>query len=142
MDSCKISFTAVATGPDLTLSFYLDNRLIEEISPGLDPYQFRHEFADPGQEHVLEIKLSGKLPEYTVLDQQGNILQDRVIEIKNFSIDDEDQQQLFYRLSNYQHSNNEPGEIVVDKFFGVMGCNGTVRLEFETPIYLWLLQHM
>jgi hypothetical protein len=42
----------------------------------------------------------------------------------------------------YEHNANGTGPLVQDKFYGEMGCNGTVTLEFSSPTYLWLLEQM
>ena len=44
--------------------------------------------------------------------------------------------------SEYVHDFNGTSEVVTDKFYSNMGCNGTVTLEFTTPFYLWLLENM
>jgi len=46
------------------------------------------------------------------------------------------------KLAQYQHDFNGTGNPTIDKFYGEMGCNGTVSLKFTTPIYLWLLENM
>ena len=44
-------------------------------------------------------------------------------------------------LTNGEKSEiNGTQESVDDDFFGTMGCNGTVRLKFSSPVYLWLLE--
>jgi hypothetical protein len=42
----------------------------------------------------------------------------------------------------YEHDYNGTGTLTQEKFYGQMGCNGTVSLAFCTPIYMWLLEHM
>jgi hypothetical protein len=42
----------------------------------------------------------------------------------------------------YTHDFNGSQPPVDDKFFGDLGCNGTVSLKFTAPTYLWLLENM
>jgi len=49
---------------------------------------------------------------------------------------------MFTELATYTHDFNGTKELTQEKFYGVMGCNGTVSLKFATPIYLWLLENM
>jgi hypothetical protein len=91
---------------------------------------------------VLEIELQNKLPEHTSIDESGNILSDRVIELQNISLDDIQLGQIFTQLATYQHDFNGSQPMIQDQFFGSMGCNGTVRLKFVSPVYLWLLENM
>ena len=84
----------------------------------------------------------GKTPAHTVVDEQGNIVSDAMINISKISVDDIDITQVVHELSVYQHDFNGSQPVIEDKFYGDMGCNGTVRLNFTTPIYLWLLENM
>ena len=143
METCKLALQARATGADLTLIVRLDSREIWHGEPVLDWMDINCEFADTAdQEHVLEIELQNKLPEHTSIDESGNILSDRVIELQNISLDDIQLGQIFTQLATYQHDFNGSQPMIQDQFFGSMGCNGTVRLKFVSPVYLWLLENM
>lgn len=93
-------------------------------------------------DHCVDLVLKNKLPEHTTVSESGEILSDTTIAIENFSIDDMPLNQLLFDNSVYTHSFNSDQALVKDKFYGTMGCNGTVRLTFTTPIYLWLLERM
>jgi hypothetical protein len=62
--------------------------------------------------------------------------------VSNIQFDGIDCQYLTTTLAQYQHDFNGTGNPTIDKFYGEMGCNGTVSLKFTTPIYLWLLENM
>jgi len=49
---------------------------------------------------------------------------------------------VFIDHATYTHNFNGTQAETTDKFYGEMGCNGTVSLRFTTPIYLWLLETM
>ena len=103
--------------------------------------EFRHEFNDGvDQEHTLAIKLCDKTHDHTRVDHQGNIIEDSVINISNIALDDIPLGYLATQTAVYQHNNNGNSEYVNDKFYGAMGCNGTVELKFNSPVYLWLLE--
>jgi hypothetical protein len=143
METCRLALQAKATGADLTLIVRLDSREIWHGKPVLDWTDINCEFVDTAdQEHVLEIELQNKLPEHTSIDESGNILSDRVIELQNISLDDIQLGQIFTQLATYQHDFNGSQPMIQDQFFGSMGCNGTVRLKFVSPVYLWLLENM
>jgi hypothetical protein len=93
-------------------------------------------------EHVLKLVLKNKQPEHTQLSESGEILQDSCLTISNLLFDGIELEQIVNNLSVYQHDFNGTQALTTDKFFGTMGCNGTVSLEFKTPIYLWLLENM
>ena len=96
----------------------------------------------PAGKHILEIEMLGKLPEHTQLDAQGNILQDSLVTVNHLKFDDIDLGQVFYNLAEYHHDLNGTSTPRVDKFYGTMGCNGVVKLEFSSPVYIWLLENM
>jgi hypothetical protein len=108
-----------------------------------DPIEIRHDFADVDDtDYTLEIVMSGKQSDHTVVDQDGVIQEDRVIEIGKIAIDDLELGQMFIEQAQYHHDFNGTQAATVDKFYGDMGCNGTVSLKFTTPSYLWLLEHL
>lgn len=139
----SLSFAVQATGADLHLCAKLNGKIFFDQDLPLEEIEVSHEFAEVDDtKHTIEIILSGKLPGHTVIDADGNILQDRLVEIKNFSLDDIELQQMFNELARYHHDFNGSQDPVVDSFHGFMGCNGTVKFEFTSPLYVWLLENM
>jgi hypothetical protein len=106
------------------------------------PADMQCSLSDNDGEHELTFELFGKLPEYTQIDDAGSIVSDAVLGISGIEIDEIDIDQIVQFQSVYTHDFNGTQEPVDDKFYGSMGCNGTVRLKFTTPIYLWLLENM
>jgi hypothetical protein len=49
--------------------------------------------------------------------------------------------QIFVDKATYTHNFNGTGEETQEKFYGELGCNGTISLKFTTPIYLWILEN-
>jgi hypothetical protein len=94
------------------------------------------------QSHVLKLVLKGKQPIHTTVDSAGNIVSDALLMINDLSFDGIILDTIFNEHSVYCHNFNDTQPTTNDKFFGSMGCNGTVFLEFTTPIYLWLLEMM
>jgi hypothetical protein len=91
---------------------------------------------------VLEFVLSGKTSEHTRITEQGEIVSDVTVQIKDIAFDDIVIDQIFSELAEYHHDFNGTQSAVIERFYGTMGCNGTVRLQFTTPIYIWLLENM
>ena len=105
-------------------------------------YQVEHEITDDDGDHELRFVLKNKRPEHTTVDLVGNIVSDVTVAVSNIKFDGIDCQYLTTKLAEYQHDSNGTGNLTIDKFYGEMGCNGTVSLKFSTPIYLWLLENM
>lgn len=121
----------------------LDGVEIWKGTPGRSPDKISYDFEDTDNaEHLLEIELSGKNAEHTKIAETGEILQDILITIDGISFDGINIDQLMFDLAEYHHDNNGNTSPVVDKFFGIMGCNGKVSLKFTTPVHLWLLENM
>jgi hypothetical protein len=107
-----------------------------------DPTVVAHEFSDDDGEHSLRITLKNKLPDHTQVDDRGNIVSDSLLSVTEILFDEIDCTQIVHDHAVYRHNLNGTGPEIQDKFFGDMGCNGTVELKFTTPVYLWLLENM
>jgi hypothetical protein len=93
-------------------------------------------------EHTLKLVLKNKLSEHTQISESGEIVNDACLTVSNLSFDGIELGQMVNDLAMYQHDFNGTQPTIQEQFFGTMGCNGTVRLKFSTPIYLWLLENM
>ena len=143
MQTTKLGFRISATEAVLDLAVCLDGTIQWQGCPGTDVQDITVEFDDVDDEsHVLEFVLSGKIPEHTQITEQDEIISDVLIKIQNIAFDGIEIDQIFSELAEYHHDFNGSQPAIVGRFYGDIGCNGTVRLEFTTPIYLWLLEHM
>ena len=143
MQTTKLGFRISATEAVLDLAVCLDGKIQWQGCPGTDVQDITVEFDDADDEsHVLEFVLSGKTIEHTKITDQGEITSDVRVRIQDIAFDDIEIDQIVSELAEYHHNFNSTQPSIVDRFYGEMGCNGTVRLEFTTPIYLWLLENM
>ena len=143
MNNSNLSLDVSANGPGLQIEIFLDNILLFVGEPTQDINKFSFSFDDSHEiPHRLCIKLSGKLPDHTKIDSDNNIVYDRVVKISNVRFDDIDLGHVFFEKCTYTHDFNGTKDETTTKFYGVMGCNGTVEFEFSSPIYLWLLENM
>ena len=100
------------------------------------------EISDNDGEHELKFVLKNKTSDHTQVDADSNIVADATLSITDLSFDKIPLGHMVTEQAIYTHDFNGTGTITQDKFYGSMGCNGTVSLKFTTPIYLWLLEHM
>ena len=143
MQITQLKFQLSASEALLDFTVRLDGTTQWQGHPGPDMQTIVIEFDDTDDEsHVLEFVLSGKTIDHTQITETGEITSDITVRLQDISFDDIAIDQLFYQLAQYHHDFNGTQPAMVDRFFGEMGCNGTVRLEFTTPIYLWLLENM
>lgn len=146
MQQSKFSFRLTPSNPRTQLGFevwindqctFATDHVAESvtISGDLPP-------DDVGGQHTLKFVLKNKQCNHTTVDDQGNIVADAVLEITDLAFDDIALGQIVNQLSVYHHDFNGTQAPTTDKFFDVMGCNGTVELPFTTPVYLWFLENM
>lgn len=127
----------------LGVEAWIDQQLVVDIPVLTSLTPVICEFDDEAeQSHVLKIIIKNKTAEHTKIDAQGQIVQDSVIEIKNFKLDDIAIEQIIYDHAVYHHNFNGSGTWDDNKFYNTAGCNGTISLEFSSPAYLWLLEKM
>lgn len=127
---------------ELTIKFYIDDNCFynKTVTPG--EHHVTYDFNVEDGDHVFKIELNGKTENHTVVNDDGEIINDVLIKVVNLSIDEISIDQLLHQLAVYEHNYNGNGEFTKDKFFGWLGCNGTVTLNFTSPFYLWLLENM
>lgn len=142
MDTCQFSMKASATGPDLRLCIRLDGQvLFNDVIQ--DTAEITGSFNDDDDmDHVLSVELLEKLQDYTQLNEAGEIIADRLIELSDIMIDDVDITKIFEFQAKYTHDFNGTKPEITQGFHGSMGCNGVVKLEFTGPVYSWLLENM
>ena len=103
---------------------------------------FSHKISDDDNQHELRIVMKHKTADHTELDDAGNIIRDAMLSISDIKFDEIALGQVLLNKAVYTHDFNGSRPPVDDKFFGDLGCNGTVSLKFTTPTYLWLLENM
>jgi hypothetical protein len=91
------------------------------------------------EKNVLTYVMKNKTPHHTRIDANNNIIEDSCLIISNLVIDDFEVGQQLQDLSIYTHNHNGTSNQVQVQFYEVMGCNGTVRMEFYVPVYEWLV---
>lgn len=143
-EKVPFEFSLASTNPDAQLGFEvrLDGVSIYRNEHVATPERFQKFIDDTDGKHVLEFELFGKQVKDTIVDETGKIIEDAVLELSNITLDEIDIKIVMYDNAEYTHNFNGTGETVTQKFFGSMGCNGIVRLEFTTPVYLWFLEKM
>ena len=98
--------------------------------------------------HRLDIVLCNKEATDTVLDSNGNIIEDMLLTINNIYIDDIELKTLLWTESKYypQYPKNylDEQQKAIKMITGCvdLGWNGTWSLEFTSPFYLWLLDRI
>ena len=139
-----VSFDLDTTDVTIPLGFeaWFDNKKFHNIDHVANRQNISIEIPDDEASHELRFVLKNKTAEHTQIDATGNIVTDARLNITNIAFDTIQLGQLISEQATYEHDFNGTHALAQHKFYGEMGCNGTVRLKFSTPVYLWLLEHM
>jgi hypothetical protein len=143
-NTVSISCILDTTNPSATLGFeaWVDDQKFFDTEHMLDQQQIVVEIADDDGEHELRFVLKNKTLDHTQIDESGNIVADANLIVTDLAFDEIKLGHIITEQSTYTHDFNGTGQLIQDKFYGEMGCNGIVSLKFSTPMYLWLLEHM
>jgi hypothetical protein len=126
----------------LGLEIWVDQEKLLDTDHVQQQINFEHDLPDQIGDHEIKFVMKGKTEEHTKISESGEIVKDARLAIANFAFDQIELGHLFSSLAIYEHDFNGTQNITQEKFYGEMGCNGTVSLKFTTPIYLWLLENM
>lgn len=138
--SCEIGTTDPSA--ELGMEIWLDNQKIFDVVHVKSPVKCQASVSDNDGEHQLRFVMKNKTIDLTQIDEGGKILKDACLTIGQVTFDEIALGHMFIEQTKYTHDFNGTRAEITEKFYGEMGCNGTVRLDFTTPIYLWLLEHM
>ena len=137
----RIGISTTDPWAELGIRIHLDGVVIHE-NIVKERYYFSHQVSDDDGDHEFGIELFGKTQAHTKIDEAGNILKDAMLVIDDIEFDDIDVAGIFTSTAEYHHDFNGTKEPIVAKFYDHLGCNGTVKLKFTSPLYLWLLESM
>jgi len=112
--------------------------------------EFEHEFNE-GEESTLVLDRAGKTRNETVVDAEGKIIKDQLLNIKSISIDEIDLGALVFQAvyrpqyAEEWHAQQKMAGIEHPETFKnvtSMGHNGTWTFHFASPFYMWLLENL
>jgi hypothetical protein len=124
------------------MEIWVDNQKIFNQDWVAESQTISYELSDHDAEHELRFVMKNKTVDHTKVDESGAIVEDACLIISDLAFDDIVLGNIVTEKAVYTHNFNGNSEAVQNKFFGEMGCNGTVSLKFTTPIYLWLLENL
>lgn len=143
MTSTKISCWLDSTNYDADLNMKVcvdDQKVFDNVIN--KPTELVFEINDDPGSHCLRFEMQNKTFDHTQISESGEIVSDARLIVKDIQFEGIELGYLFTEMAVYTHNFNGTGETVNQSFYGEMGCNGTVALQFETPIYQWLLKNM
>jgi ribosomal protein L21E len=143
MESFEIKFRVTNTDPTIPLQLQvcMDDQTLDSVTV-TDVKHCAYNVTLSDGDHELKLIMRGKTTDHTVLDPQGEIITDAMLQFTNIELDEINIDAMIQSLAVYTHDFNGTGGQVHEQFYLAMGCNGTASLKFTTPVYLWLLETM
>ena len=138
--SCTIDTTDCKSA--LGMEIWFDDQKIFDQDWVTESQTIGYELSDLDAEHELRFVMKNKTADHTTVDESGIIVKDACLIISDLAFDDIALGNIVTEKAVYTHDFNGTGSLIQDKFFGQMGCNGTVSIKFTTPMYLWLLENL
>lgn len=145
MSQENFAFTVQSSDPsaNLTLAVWINDVCCLPPTAITQPLTVSHAIDDETERpHKVRLEMTGKTDLHTVIDSQGHIVKDALLQFHNFTLADITVDSVMYLYAKYTHNHNGHSNSVTQPFNMSMGCNGTVEFEFSTPMYLWLLEHL
>ena len=129
--------------PEIFLDIYLNNKLITSnpFINGKTNYVVEFTDTDARTEQCIKISMHGKTAKHTKIDEQQNIVSDIHAMVHKIVIDEIEVTEVYTQGNKcYYHigrNSNKNELILADEFYGYMGINGNVLLNFYTPMWHW-----
>lgn len=133
-----IALTSTTARLPVTVVVEFDGSVVFTARSDRLPKIITHQFDDAGGDHLLTIQLKNKTALHTQVDAQGNILSDVVVNVDKFTLDHVNITE-FFNLGSCDYIYDDSQE--ADKFWGMLGRNGTVKFAFSSPAYSWLMKN-
>ena len=139
----QLVFSTHGQAAEINFFVYFDNNLVGEFacigSAHLIEYELSEEQDDIERPRCVTITMLGKNQSHTVLDSQNQIKSDCYCLLDKIIFDQIDVTDQFCQGQAKYFQTTSTGEDGVDDFFGFLGINGKVILDFSTPLYKWML---
>jgi hypothetical protein len=144
VETFDISFDLTSSDYDCGLGFevFYNNKQILNIDHCRSSTMLAFTLDAEEGDQELKFIMKNKTMEHTTVDENNKIVNDACLNISNFTINSAELGHTFLEQCKYHHDFNGSQDPVVDKFYGDMGCNGTLIFSFQSPIYLWLVMNM
>jgi hypothetical protein len=143
-NTVKISFHLEPSEPDVALGFeaWVDDNKLFDTDHVQVAQDISVEIDDTDADHKLKFVMKNKTPAHTQHDAKGELIKDASLKVTKVAFDEIELGHMLTELSVYEHDFNGSRSLTQEKFYSIMGCNGTVTLDFSTPMYMWLLENM
>ena len=140
--SIRFSCTIDPTDVDhpVGVEIWVDGQKLLDLDKVTNTVCVDRHIIDLHPQHEIKFVMKNKIPCYTKLNSNNEIIKDSCLIITDVIVDGFELDQRLTEGAIYQHDNNGTGALVNETFYQILGCNGNVTMKFCTPIYEWLEQ--
>lgn len=139
-----VELTGTYWGKRPQYSVWIDDQVVvqSEISKEPQVVEFQRKLIEGT--HTLKIRFENKDDSDTVKDDQGEIVNDMLLNIKDIRINDVSLGNLLWSADYIlDHPQTYQGKTITKLNQCVnLGWNGTYSLSFNSPFYIWLLEKL
>ncbi len=131
-----------ATNADIFLDISFNNNFVTSNTfvKGTQQYTIAFDDTDEHAMQCITVTMRGKTQQHTIVDNE-KIISDVYANLKHITIDEIDVTDLYAEGKPCYHhvgsNNKQNGPVIVDEFYGFIGYNGDIKLEFTTPMWKW-----
>ena len=139
----KVSLSGVFWEKRPAFSIWLDNEVVVQSEMATNPHYVNFSRTVNEGEHTLSIRLDNKTAADTVIEH-GEIIKDLLLNINDIEIDDISLGQLLWSAEYILDTPQQYQGNTIDHLDHCvnLGWNGTYKLTFTSPFYLWLLEKL
>lgn len=138
----QIEFEFCGPADDLLLTFIVNDAVTISMQSDGQSHKVQGTLTETSQQSLI-VDLSGKTCKHTIINQDGDIKADSYVLIEKISLDDIDISEVVLQGRQcYHHDANGLSAPFIDEFWGYMGCNGQVKIDFTCPIGIWWMQQL
>jgi hypothetical protein len=138
----ELALSANVACPDIFVEVYLNGTKLFESAAQKQVQTITYNIDESPADHALQLVMRGKNFSHTQFNDAEEIVKDIYFQVDRLEFENIDMREIFcLGKSCYAHNFNSTDPVFLDEFYGIIGCNGTVSIEFSTPIYLWFNNH-
>ena len=137
----KIVYQHVWIDHPLHIKWFVDKQVLHDDISGNASVNFEKNLSLNDGFHTLGFEISKKTNKNTKLDNQHKIIKDTIIEIKDIRFDDISVMQLVMYTKDFFQFVGQNSNHKIERA-NMFGYNGTMTIQFQIPIYQWLVEKL
>lgn len=139
----QLVFSTYGQAPEINFLVYFDQSLVGQFactnSKHVIEFELNDEQDNANQHRCIVVHMVGKNDSHVELDSQNQIKSDCYCLLDKIFFDQIDVTDQFCQGQAPYILTTPMDKDIVDVFFGFLGQNGKVILNFSTPLYQWML---